>query len=170
MLAVLKYHLHRAVNTMKQRANLKRTDQEFQVGQWVFLKLQPYRQVSAATRSTQKLAPRYYGPYKVVERIGPVAYRLEMPSESRIHPTFHVSLLKLCPDPKVKQRRPPIDFPSVPSTQYPEKILASRVGRKKKRIVTKVLVQWRGYPEEEASWTTLYSLQQQYPEFSVANP
>lgn len=143
MLAVLKHHLHQSVNTMKQKADTRRSDREFQIGQCVFLKLQRYRQVSAATRSTKKLTPWFYRPYKVTEKIGLVAYKLKLPPESRIHSTFYVSLLKLCPDPHLKQRHPPVDYPTVPSSQYTEKILANRVGRRKKHIITEVLYSGR---------------------------
>ena len=74
MVGVLKHNLHCAANMMKQKADLRRSDRGFQIGQWVFLKLQPCRQISATARNSEKLAPRYYGPYRILEKVGPVAY------------------------------------------------------------------------------------------------
>ena len=136
----------------------------------MFIKLQPYRQVSLATRSSQKLAPRFYGPYKVIAKVGKVAYKLELPQDCRIHPTFHVSLLKLCPDPNVQQRHPPDEWSTEVDVKEPERILQQRVGRRKKRIITEVLVQWKGCLEEEATWVTLHEFQRKYPRFIVPNP
>ena len=59
------------------------------------MRLQPYKQMSLKQINTNnKLAPKYYGPYKVLQKIGSMDYKLELPSSSRVHPIFHVSCLK----------------------------------------------------------------------------
>ena len=60
----------------------------------VFLKLQPYRKKSLKIKGPQKLAPKFNGPYKVLQRIGPTAYKLQLLDSSKIHLVFHVSCLK----------------------------------------------------------------------------
>jgi len=69
-------------------------EKEFNVGDWIYLHLQPYRQMSVTVRKNLKLSPRFYGPYQILDRIGAVSYKLNLPSRSKIHPIFHVSLLK----------------------------------------------------------------------------
>ena len=60
----------------------------------VFLKMQPYVQSTLAARANRKLAFKYYGPFKILARVGFVAYKLELPSPTSIHPVFYVSQLK----------------------------------------------------------------------------
>lgn len=79
---------------MKHFADNKRSFRQFAVGDSVYLKLQPYIQTSLAARSSNKLSFHYFGPFKITERIGSVAYRLALPESSSIHPEFHVSQLK----------------------------------------------------------------------------
>jgi hypothetical protein len=94
MSEVIRQHLLRAKQRMKHYVDGHRSERQFQVNDWVFLKLQPYVQSSVADRSSQKLAFKFFGPYKVVERVGSIAYRPELLSSSSVHPVFHVSQLK----------------------------------------------------------------------------
>jgi len=90
----LKYHLERAQKTMKQQADKRRTDRAFEVGDLVYVKLQPYRQQTVAARTSQMLAARFFRPFPIPARVGVIAYKLQLPIQSKIHPVFHVSQLK----------------------------------------------------------------------------
>ena len=82
MLLILKFHLLRAKNRIKQLVDKHRSERSFDIGDWVFLKLQPYCQQYVVQRSSQKLSPKYYGPYKILDKFGPVAYKLQLPETS----------------------------------------------------------------------------------------
>jgi len=73
MLLFLKFHLMRAQHRMKQFADQHRTERTFDIGDFVYVKLQPYRQQSVVLRVNQKLSPKYFGPYKIIEKCGEVA-------------------------------------------------------------------------------------------------
>ncbi|KAL6177033.1 hypothetical protein ACLB2K_053665 [Fragaria x ananassa] len=94
LLAVLKRNLEIARARMKLQYDKKHVEREFQIGDWVYVKLQPYKQQSVAKRKSHKLSTRYYDPFEVEERIETVAYKLKLPAATKIHPTFYVSLLK----------------------------------------------------------------------------
>jgi hypothetical protein len=81
-------------NRMKQQVDQHRTEREFEVGEWVFVRFQPYKQLSLKHQGKNKLAPKFYGPYQINKKISHVAYGLELPDNNRIHNVFHVSCLK----------------------------------------------------------------------------
>ena len=67
----------------------------FDVGDWVFLRLQPYKQMFLKkAKKDNQLSPKYYSLYKVLQNICTMAYKMELPACSRVHPVFHVSCLK----------------------------------------------------------------------------
>ncbi|MCH97395.1 transposon TF2-1 polyprotein, partial [Trifolium medium] len=76
ILTLLRKNLTKAQQAMKVQADKHRRDTPFAVGSWVYVKLQPYRQVSLYGARYNKLSKRFYGPYEVTSRIGPVAYKL----------------------------------------------------------------------------------------------
>jgi hypothetical protein len=94
LLTALKENLKRSRQKMEAQANKKRRDCTFEPGDLVLLRLQPYRQHTVHHRVSQKLSKRYYGPFPVIRRIGNVAYELDLPPSSRIHPVVHVSQLR----------------------------------------------------------------------------
>lgn len=79
---------------MKKLADRHKREVEFLVGDLVLIKLQPYQQGSMAHRQSHKLAKEYYEPYRISQRVGPMAYKLDLPSYAKVHNVFHVSILK----------------------------------------------------------------------------
>nr|GFB51687.1 putative reverse transcriptase domain, ribonuclease H-like domain, aspartic peptidase domain protein [Tanacetum cinerariifolium] len=92
----IKQRMQAARDRQKSYADLKRKPMAFQVGDKVMLKVSPWKRVVRFGKRG-KLNPRYVGPFNVLERVGDVAYKLDLPEElSRVHNTFHVSNLKKC--------------------------------------------------------------------------
>lgn len=103
-------------------------------------------------RAFQKLASRFYGPFLVKEKIGNLAYRLQLPSGSKIHPVFHVSLLKKHIGDVVPTSS---DFPQLTDDGYfvfePAEVLDTRWVRLGNRLSEESLVRWKHLPQEDAT-------------------
>ncbi len=162
----LRENLLKAQNRMKQFADRHRREKEFKVGDAVFLKLQPYRQKTVAERRNLKLSSRYFGPFKILEKIGPMAYRLQLPEGSRIHSVFHVSLLKGGPPEgqPASPSMPPSEEEEHPEVM-PERILDRRMIKRGSKAVSQVLVGWSNLPDAQATWEDYWSLKMQFPNF-----
>ncbi|XP_061357783.1 uncharacterized protein LOC133302076 [Gastrolobium bilobum] len=148
-LASLKQNLKKAQALMKAQADRKRKDHTFQTGDQVLLRLQPYRQFTVHRRSSHKLSLQFYGPLEVLERIEKVAYRLKLPEGSRVHPIFHVSLLRPFHH---KIHLVTADPRSTPPMHVPATVVAQRVIWRQGREIPQVLIQWQGLPSKESTW------------------
>ncbi|XP_075666464.1 uncharacterized protein LOC142636214 [Castanea sativa] len=164
LLVLLKQNLEAAQERMKVNADKHLTEREFADGDWVYLRLLPYKKKSMKQKHLGKLAPRYYGPFQVLHRVGKVSYRLDLPPDSRIHPTFHVSCLK------EKLGKHVVVVPSLPFVDAagslslePVTILKTKTHNLRSRTITQVLVQWQRESVDDAAWEDLYLPQQQYP-------
>jgi hypothetical protein len=76
---------------MKKFVDAKRTERKFEVGDLVYLKMQPYREAALGLRNSLKLTSKFYGPFRVIQKVGVVAYRLQ---GTKLHDVFHVNQLK----------------------------------------------------------------------------
>ncbi|KAE8717235.1 nuclear transcription factor Y subunit C-4-like [Hibiscus syriacus] len=148
--------LEKARKNMKKWADEKRRHREFTVGNLVLVKLLP--QQFKALRSVHKgLIRRYEGPFQVLAKVGKVSYRLDLPSTLKIHPVFHVSMLKPYhadkedPSRGYSHRAPPVVTKSYDKEL--ETMLTSRTVRKRGVSPrTEYLIKWKGLPESEATW------------------
>lgn len=165
MLEQLKLSLERVQHIMKSQADKHRRDVEFEVDDMVFLKLRPYRQKSVVRRFYPKLAAKFYGSYRVLARIGKVAYRIQLPPGARVHDFFHVSVLKKAlGNHEVVSEFPPVGFTETESPLIPEEVLAKRYTEKG---VLELLVKWKGRADSEDSWMSVGEFKESFPSYQL---
>ncbi|KAD7477122.1 hypothetical protein E3N88_00258 [Mikania micrantha] len=163
----LKVHLSNAQSTMKLQADKHRRDVQFMVGDWVYVKLKPYRQLSVSQRIHQKLAAKFFGPFQIIEKIGPVAYRLHLPSTSKIHLVFHVALLKKAVCAPTDTHLPPDLCIDSTDTPIPIAVIAKRVLQNASDSVEQWLIQWQHQDSEDATWEDKDWVLGQFPDASL---
>jgi hypothetical protein len=163
--ALIRRRLLEAQSRQKSYADNRRRELRFEEGDFVYLKVSPMRGVRRF-QMKGKLAPRFVGPYPIISRIGPVAYRLELPeSMSDIHNVFHVSQLRKClkvPETRIEAEAIQIQK-DLQYREKPVKILDSAVRRTRNSEVRLCKVQWSRDGEEEATWESEDSLRKEYP-------
>jgi hypothetical protein len=154
VLQILKDNLTMAHNRMKQQVEQHCSERSFEVGDWVFLRLQPYKQMSLKqAKKDNKLSPKNYGPYKVLQKICTMAYILELPASSRVHPIFHVSCLN-----KVIGNKIPVQTILQELGEEgkiilePEAITDTRIHQLRNRSISEYLIKWRKLPAEDSTW------------------
>ncbi|KAL0546240.1 hypothetical protein IC582_016146 [Cucumis melo] len=162
----IRSRMHTAQSRQKSYADVRRKDLEFEVGDKVFLKVAPMRGVVRFERRG-KLSPRFVGPFEILERIGPVAYRLALPpSLSTVHDVFHVSMLrKYVPDPSHVVDYEPLEIDeNLSYVEQPVEVLAREVKTLRNKQIPLVKVLWRNHRVEEATWEREDDMRSRYPE------
>ncbi|GJR03329.1 putative reverse transcriptase domain-containing protein [Tanacetum coccineum] len=161
----IKQRIQAARNRQKSYADLKRKPMEFQVGDRVMLKVSPWKGVVCFGKQG-KLNPRYVGPFKVLEKVRAVAYKLEIPQElSRVHNTFHVSNLKKC------YANEPLAVlldglhidDKLHFVKEPVEIMDHEVKRLKQSRIPTIKVQWNSRRGHEFTWERKDQFRKKYP-------
>ncbi|KAK8987271.1 hypothetical protein V6N11_027027 [Hibiscus sabdariffa] len=162
---LIRDRLKQAFDRQKSYADRRRKDIEFAVGDQVFLKVSSWKKVLRFGRNG-KLSPSFIGPYRILERVGTVAYRLELPPQlSRIHNVFHVSMLRQYrPDPSHIIQVQDVELrPDLSYDEEPVQILDQDERILRNRRIPMVKVQWSNRSPAEATWEIEESMREQFP-------
>ncbi|GJS13709.1 putative reverse transcriptase domain-containing protein [Tanacetum coccineum] len=155
-----------ARDRQKSYTDVRRKPIKFQVGDKVKLKVSPWKRVIRFGKRG-KLNPRYIGPFKIIAKVGTVAYRLELPEQlSRVHSTFHVSKLKKCM--ADEPLAIPLDEIQVDDKLHfikePVEIMDREVKRLKQSRIPIVKVRWNSRRGPEFTWEREDQMQKKYPQ------
>lgn len=165
-LSTLKQNLHKAQQHMKKSADHKRIERSFQVGDMVYLKMQPNRLNAFGIKTHIKHQSKFYSPFRVLHKVGNAAYHLLLPAGTKIHLLFHVSELKRHIGPHVI---PCEDLPLVIDDgtiqQEPVFVLHTRQIWQNNLPVVQWLVQWENFPPEDAMWEDADFIKHTFPSF-----
>ena len=111
-------------------------------------------------KKDNKLSPKYYRPHKVFQKIGTMAYKVELPAYSRVHPVFHVSCLKKFIGDKIPVQTILLEFDEEGKIILePEVINETRIHQLRNRSISEYLIKWRNLPTEDSTWEDEKSLQ-----------
>ena len=151
---IIQQRLKAACDRQRSYENFKRKDIKYEVGDKVFLKVSPWKKILRFGRKV-KLSPRFIGPYEILERVGPLVYRLALPPElAKLHDVFHVSMLH-------RYRYDPLHILPVQDIQVqedftfdeePKAILDREIRQLQNKQVPLVKLLWKHHGMEEATW------------------
>jgi hypothetical protein len=151
---MIQENLRIAHTRQKSYADNRRRPLEFEEGDHVYLKVSPIHGMRRF-KVKGKLSPLFIGPFKILKRVGEMAYQLELPDNlSDVHDVFHVSQLKKCL--RVPEEQLPMEELSVQGdltyTEYPIKILDTSTRVTRNKVIKMCKVQWSHHCEDEATW------------------
>jgi hypothetical protein len=150
---------------MKMQADKNRSERSFVAGDWVYLKLQPYVQLSVSRRSNQKLSYKYFGPYLILQKVGVVAYKLQLPASSQIHPVVHVCQLKKALPPAVEvSPDDALNYLNSLSASVPVHASEPKLYKIGNGVTLMVQVSWSNMPQTWRTWENVNYLHQEFPE------
>ena len=166
---IIKTRLKQAQDRQKSYADLKRKEVEFQPGDKVFVKVAPYKHVMRFGRQG-KLAPRFIGPFEILEIVGKVAYRLALPpSMDRVHNVFHISLLrKYISDPSHVLKSDDVELKEdLAYEEQPVQILDRKIKELRNKTIPLVKVLWKNHKVEEATWEVEQQMRERFSNLFV---
>ncbi|KAH0644862.1 hypothetical protein KY284_032746 [Solanum tuberosum] len=169
---LIRERLKMAQSRQKSYVDVRRRELEFEIGDWVYLKISSMNGVMRFGKKG-KLSPQFVGPYQILKRIGKVAYELDFPNElAPVHPVFHVSMLKKCIGDPVSII--PLEGLGVDESLSYEEIFVEILDRQVKRLRNKevafVKVLWRNHLVEGATWAVEADMKSRYPHLFPSTP
>ena len=168
---LIRERLKSAQSRQKSYSDNRRKDIEFEVNDWVYLKISPIKGVMRFGKKS-KLSPRYICPYKILRRMGNVAYELDLPNDlAMVHPVFHVFMLrKFIGDEKTIVPLQDVTIEeNLSYEELPVEILDRQVKRLRNKETASVKVLWRNQYVESATWEAEEDMKKRYPNLFPTN-
>ncbi|XP_059461958.1 uncharacterized protein LOC132190949 [Corylus avellana] len=162
--ALIRQRLSAAQDRQKSYADIRRRSLEFAEGDKVFLRVAPMKGVTRFGKKG-KLNPRFIEPFEILEKVGPVPYRIALPPGlANIHNVFRVSMLrKYIPDPSHVIRYEPLQLQGdLAYEEVPVKLLDRKVQELRTKSIPLVKVLWRNHEIEEVSWEFKDEIRKKY--------
>ncbi|KAL2226759.1 UNVERIFIED_CONTAM: hypothetical protein Sindi_2034600 [Sesamum indicum] len=162
---IVKKCLKAAQDRQKSYVDKHRREMEYEVGEKVFLKVSPWREILRFGKHG-KLSLRYIGPYEILERVGPLAYRLALPTKlPKIHDVFHVSMLRRYrSDPSHILHEPEMEISEgLTYVEEPTEILDRSIKKLRNKEIPMVKVKWSHHSPREATWEVEENMREKLP-------
>ena len=170
MMQVLQQNLKKAQERMKRFADQDIVERSFEMADLVYLKMQPYRETALGLRNALKLTSKFYGPFRVIQKVGNVAYKLQFPEGTRLHDVFHVNQLKkhlgpaAVPNPTLTILTAEGKIKTFPALILQRGQIPQSAGDYDIRV-DQWLVQWENLSPAEATWEDVKFIQVAFPSF-----